>query len=255
MSDEASATPVALVHGVGFGPSTFALVERELRRTGPVVMVERRGYGRRAALAPPGRVEDHVDDLVAALDAAGIERAVVAGVSGGATVALAAALMAPDRVVAAVAHEPAVGTLVPELLTLISSTMADGGGCALVRALAGPATWARLTASETALLAAGAALFEADSRAYLAWEPELDDVPDGAPVTTTVGELSNPLRHTVASRLEEHAGARVVVIPDCGHLAQIDAPLAFAAVISDAAARHAVTTELPTLQPTYEEQR
>jgi pimeloyl-ACP methyl ester carboxylesterase len=251
MSDEASATAVALVHGVGFGPATFAIVERELRRRGPVVMVQRRGYGSRAALAPPGRVEAHVDDLVAALDAAGIERAVVAGCSGGATVALAAALMVPDRVVAAVAHEPAVGTLVPELLALISSTLAGGGGFALVRALAGPATWARLTGSETALLAAGAALFEADSAAYLAWEPELDGVPGGAPVTTTVGELSNPLRHTVARRLQERVGARVFVIADCGHLAQLDAPLAFAAVVSEVAAHH--TSD--TLQPTYEEQR
>jgi pimeloyl-ACP methyl ester carboxylesterase len=255
MSPPAGATPVALVHGVGFGPSTFARVERELRRAGPVVVVERRGYGSRAALAPPGRVEDHVDDLVAALDAAEIERAVVAGCSGGATVALAAALMAPDRVVAAVAHEPAVGTLVPELPALMSSTLAGGGGFALVRALAGPATWARLEASETALLAAGAELFEADSAAFLAWEPALGDVPGGAPVTTTVGELSNPLRHTVARRLREHAGARVVVIPGCGHLAQLDAPRAFAAVVCEAASLSANDTELPTLQPTCEERR
>ena len=248
MSRRASATPVALVHGVGFGPATFAIVARELRRGGPVLVVERRGYGGRTALAPPGRVEDHVDDLVAALDAAEIERAVVAGCSGGATVALAAALLAPDRVVAAVAHEPAVGTLVPELLALISRTLADGGGFALARALAGPATWARLTLSETALLAAGAALFEADSAAYLAWEPALEDVRDGVPITTTVGELSDPLRHTVARRLREHTGARLVVIPGCGHLAQLDAPLEFAAVVREAAA-------LSTLQPTYEEQR
>ena len=103
--------------------------------------------------------------------------------------------------------------------------------------------------SETALLAAGAQLFEADSAAYLAWEPALADARDGAPITTTVGELSGPLRHTVARRLREHAGARVVVIPGCGHLAQLDAPLAFAAVVREAAAH------VPDLQPTYEEQR
>jgi pimeloyl-ACP methyl ester carboxylesterase len=251
MSDPAGATPVALVHGVGFGPSTFAQVARELRRAGPVVMVERRGYGSRAALAPPDRVEDHVDDLLETLDAAGVQRAVVAGCSGGATVALAAALMAPDRVVAAVAHEPAVGTLAPELLTLISSTMRCGGGLALVQALAGPQTWGRLTGAETAGLAARAALFEADSLAYLAWEPALDDATAAAPVTTTVGELSIPLRHHVARRLKEHAGAHVVVVPGCGHLAQLDAPVAFAAVI--AAARDAAP--LSPLQPTYEEQR
>lgn len=251
MTAAASATAVALVHGVGFGPSTFARVARELRRTGPVTVVERRGYGSRAALAPPERVEDHVDDLLLALDAAGIEQAVVAGASGGATIALAAALMAPERVLGAVAHEPAVGTLAPELLELIVDTLAAGGGMALVRALAGPRTWARLTGAELAGLRARAALFEADSRAYLAWEPMLDDVPAGAPITTTVGELSNPLRHAVARRLRQHADARVVVISGCGHLAQLDAPDAFAAVVRDAATRAA----LAILNPTYEEQR
>jgi len=116
MTTETSAIPVALIHGVGFGPSTFAQVARELRRAGaggPVIMVERRGYGARAGLPPPERVEDHVDDLVAALGAAGIERAVIAGCSGGATIALAAALTAPDRVVAAIAHEPPSGASGP----------------------------------------------------------------------------------------------------------------------------------------------
>jgi len=259
MSHAARATPVALVHGVGFGPSTFALVGRELRRAGPVVMVQRRGYGARAALAPPARVEDHVADLLDELDAAKFERAVVAGVSGGATVALAAALLAPDRVVAAVAHEPAAGSLAPELLELIArSVRADG--TALVRALAGPRTWGRLTAAETAELDAIAPLVEADAAAYLAWEPKLDATPAGAPVITTVGELSPPLRHTVARRLQERAGARVVVLAHCGHLAQLDAPAAFAAVIAEVAGR-----DMPALvgagaqqtadQPTCEEQR
>jgi pimeloyl-ACP methyl ester carboxylesterase len=247
----AGAIAIALVHGVGFGPSTFARVQRELRRTGRVVVVERRGYGPRAALAPPARVEDHVDDLLAALDAAGIERAVVAGSSGGATVALAAALTAPGRVVAAVAHEPAVGSLAPELLALIAGTVRSGGGRALVRTLAGPHTWGRLTAAEVAQLDACAELVEADSHAYLGWAPPLGDAGAGAPVTTTVGEHSSPLRHEVARRLEQRAGARIVVLPGCGHLAQLDAPAAFAAVISEVAGRYspvsvAASTEHPT---------
>jgi len=48
MSQATSATPIALVHGVGFGPSTFARVAHELRRggaSGRVIVVERRGYG------------------------------------------------------------------------------------------------------------------------------------------------------------------------------------------------------------------
>ncbi len=199
-----------------------------------MIVVDRRGYGARAGLAPRARVEDHVDDLVATLDSAGIERAVVAGCSGGATIALAAALTAPDRVVAAVAHEPAIGSLGPELIALIA-TAVDTGAMALVQALAGPATWSRLTADERAELEACAAIVGADARTYLAWEPPLDRAA-AAPVVTTVGRSSAPLRHAIAAVLQERIGAEVVVIEDCGHLAQLDAPAAFAAVVATAGA-------------------
>ncbi len=233
MSRPASATPVALVHGVGFGPSTFAQVQRELGRAGPVVMVERRGYGTRSALAPPERVEDHVGDLVAALDAAGIERAVVAGVSGGATISLAAAQTTPERVVAAISHEPAVGSLGPELMALIERSV-ETGGMALVQALAGPATWARLTAGQLADVEVYAAIVADDARAYLAWEPPLDRVAEAAPIVCTVGRHSSPMRHTIARVVQERIGAQVVVVDDCGHLAQLDAPSAFTSIIAAA---------------------
>ncbi len=217
----------ALVHGVGFGPSTFAHVARELRRTGPVLVIERRGYGSRALLAPPARVEDHVADLCSALDAAGLQRAVVAGCSGGATVALAAALLAPERVVAAVAHEPAVGSLAPELLEVVRAALARGD---LPRVLAGPQTWAHLSAAQAADLRARDPLVTADARAFMAWEPPLDVV--AAPIVCSVGARSAPLRHAIAATLRERTGARVAVLADCGHLAQLDAPAAFAAVIA-----------------------
>jgi len=236
MSDVTSETPVALVHGVGFGPSTFARVARELRRAGVggrVIMVERRGYGSRAHLAPPDRVEDHVDDLLAALDAAGFERAVVAGCSGGATIALAAALTAPDRVAAAVSHEPAVGSLGPELMALIATSV-QTGGMALLQALAGPATWARLDPAQLIELEACAPIVAADARAYLAWEPPLDRVAEAAPIVCTVGRDSGAMRHAIAAVVQERIGARVSVVEDCGHLVQLDAPLAFAAIIAAA---------------------
>jgi len=233
MSRPTSATPVALVHGVGFGPSTFAHVQRELRRAGPVVMVERRGYGTRSALAPPERVEDHVDDVVAALDSAGIERAVVAGVSGGATIALAAALTVPERVIAAISHEPAVGSLGPELMALIETSV-ETGGMALAQALAGPATWARLTTEQLADLETYAAIVADDARAYLAWEPPLDRVAEAAPIVCTVGQHSSPMRHSIARVVHERIGAQVVVVEDCGHLAQLDAPSALTSIIAAA---------------------
>ncbi|HZD80726.1 MAG TPA: alpha/beta fold hydrolase [Actinomycetota bacterium] len=60
-----------------------------------------RGYGR-STRPEPGRVYSHVDDLLAVMEAAGIERAVLVGCSMGGGIALEAALSHPDRVAALV---------------------------------------------------------------------------------------------------------------------------------------------------------
>lgn len=220
-----------LVHGVGFGPDSLAPLARELRAGGArVVVMERRGYGSRAALAPPAGVDAHVRDVVAAMDDAGLARAVVAGMSGGATVALAMAISRPDRLVRAVAHEPAVGALVPELGGLVRGALAAGGGAGLARALAGPQTWAALDPATRTAVRARAALIERDAPAFLAFDPRLA-AHVGDRLVCTVGARSEPLRHRVAAALSSSTGAPVLTVPGCGHLPQFDAPAAFADTI------------------------
>jgi pimeloyl-ACP methyl ester carboxylesterase len=175
-----------------------------------------------------------VADVVAAMDAVGYERATVAGMSGGATVALAMAISRPDRLVRAVAHEPAVGALVPELGGLVRGALAADGGAGLARALAGPETWAALTAAERDAVLARAGLIERDAPAVLAFDPGLG--PEVGPrLVCTVGDRSAPLRHEVAAALAHVTGARVVPVPGCGHLPQYDAPDVFARTILAAA--------------------
>jgi len=240
--------PVVLVHGVGFGPQTLAPV---VRRLGPaagarVLVLVRRGYGWRADEEPAAAVEDHVSDLRDLLDTAGIERAIVAGTSGGATVALAAALTLPERVAVAVAHEPAVGTLSAELRNLVRGALLDGGGLELQRALAGKLTWAQLRPADREAAAARAALVEADAPAFLAWEPPLERAPAAAPVLCTVGDRSPPLRHAIARRLGTLLPAPVITLRDCGHLAQLDAPDSFAdAVLHASTLVHATAPRSP----------
>lgn len=217
--------PVVLVHGVGFGPETLSPLAAAC--DGAMVL-ERRGYGSRAAEPVATDIGTHVADLVALLDDAGHAQAVVAGASGGATVALAAALLAPERVLAAVCHEPAVGTLAPELRAVVRAALAAGGGVGLLEALAGPETWARVDHTE---LVARADIFAADAEAFLCFEPPLDRVPEAAPVICSVGERSEPLRHEIARRLALLCDGRVVQVGGCGHLPQFDAPEAFAALI------------------------
>jgi pimeloyl-ACP methyl ester carboxylesterase len=197
-----------------------------------VIVAERRGYGRRARLAPPASVEEHVEDVFAELDARGIERAVLAGMSGGATVALAAALQRPERVVRAVAHEPAVGSVSPELLEVIRAGLASGGR-GLIRALAGERTWSTLPPALVTSLDASAALIEADASAFVHFEPAIPPAAERprVPLVCTIGERSSEVRFDVARRLAERTGAPVHVVLGCGHLPQFDAPEAFADLI------------------------
>lgn len=227
--------PIVLVHGVGFGPDTLAplALALALAAHAPVISITRRGYGERARVPPATNVAEHVDDILCALDDAGLQRAVIAGMSGGATIALALALSHPERVQAAVAHEPAVGSIAPELRTLVRSALLDGGGRNLLRVLAGVETWSNLPTDVVTALDAHPGLVEADAGAFLAFEPRLPAVCDRVPLVCSVGERSSALRFTVAGRVAARTRAPVVVVPGCGHLPQLDAPEAFAQLILD----------------------
>lgn len=152
--------------------------------------------------------------------------AVVAGVSGGATLGLA--LVAAGVPAAAVLHEPAVGSLLPGLLDRVRAAYAAGGVPAFARALYGSA-W---TAAEAP---ADPAAVSRDLAMFTAFEPAAPAEGMG-PVVITVGERSPEIRHESAARLAAAFGFRVEVVPDAGHAVHLTHPDAFAAVISRTAA-------------------
>jgi pimeloyl-ACP methyl ester carboxylesterase len=229
-SNSDAVTAVVLIHGVGFGPDTLAPITRALAGRRQTIVMTRRGYGSRHHLAPGASVREHVDDLLDELDGRGIQRAVFAGMSGGATIALAMTLTHPERVSAAVAHEPAVGSFSPELAQLIATAL-SAGGQRLVRTLAGEQTWDALPAELVTTIEENQTLIERDARAFVEFEPRLPPTGAAAPLVCTVGERSSSVRRDVATRLSASTGGPMKVIRGCGHLPQFDAPEAFADVI------------------------
>ena len=89
---------VLAIHGITSSSRTWLATTRELGDRAGLLAVDLRGRSRSATLPPPFGLDAHVRDMVAVLDAAGIERAVVTGHSLGAYVATRLAVTHPDRV-------------------------------------------------------------------------------------------------------------------------------------------------------------
>jgi pimeloyl-ACP methyl ester carboxylesterase len=102
--------PVALLHGLTATRRYVVMGSRALERSGHrVIAYDARGHGR-SSPAPTRSAytyDDLGNDLMAVLDARGIERAVLAGASMGAHTLLWLALRAPERVAGLVVITPA----------------------------------------------------------------------------------------------------------------------------------------------------
>ena len=95
--------PVVLAaHGITGSHATWAPVARHLGDAVTLLAPDLRGRGQSAALGGPFGMAAHVEDLVALLDHAGCDRAIVAGHSMGGYIVGRFAAMAPERMAGAV---------------------------------------------------------------------------------------------------------------------------------------------------------
>jgi pimeloyl-ACP methyl ester carboxylesterase len=224
---------VVLVHGVGVGPWSYAVLARDLAADHQVVVAHRRGYGASSDCSPAPSLGAQVDDLLEL--AAG--PAAFVGVSGGATLTLALALAHPDAVVAAVVHEPVVGALAPALhAELVGAadrlaTSTDPGAAAdFVRALVGERTWRGFSPSDTADVVSRSDTVRREVPQFLAFSPAAAQlrVLAGLPLVSSVGGESRSSRHLAAAAVAACTAGSPRVLAGVGHLAQIEAPAALA---------------------------
>ena len=89
---------LVLIQGMGFDRFGWEPVLSRLRRHFRLVLVDNRGFGRSSRPAGSFAVADMAGDIVAVLDAAGIGRAHVLGMSLGGMVAQELAIARPERV-------------------------------------------------------------------------------------------------------------------------------------------------------------
>jgi lipase len=102
-----SGPAVLCLHGVTGHGLRFRRIATETLAGRRVLAVDLRGHGR-SSWAPPWRIEDHVDDIVATLDAEGLSSVQVIGHSFGGLLATHLAARAPERISRAVLIDPAI---------------------------------------------------------------------------------------------------------------------------------------------------
>jgi len=93
-----SGGPVILLHSFLCSGEMWREQVEPLAEKWQVINVDARGHGSSGPVLEPFSIYDMVDDATAVLDAAGVQRAVWAGLSIGGMVGLRAALREPDRV-------------------------------------------------------------------------------------------------------------------------------------------------------------
>jgi pimeloyl-ACP methyl ester carboxylesterase len=245
-----SGPAVLLLHGQPGSGADWAGVERELSPRFRAIAPDRPGYGK--SPLPPGGFDHNARAMVALLDELDVERAVVAGHSWGAGVALAMAEHHAERVSAVTLVCPVTPN---ERFGRVDRALADrragpllaragflGAGVALARPrlrrrvegfLPGtdPARWPELARDWRR--GRSWRSFWVEQRALL------DDLPalhaPTMPCTVVIGARDHVTSPEEARRFAADAGARLVEVPDGGHLLPMQRPQAVAAAIEAAA--------------------
>jgi pimeloyl-ACP methyl ester carboxylesterase len=217
--------PLLLSHGFGASSTMWRPNRAALAAARRVITWDMRGHGHSDSPADPAEYTHAacVADMAALLDAAGAERAVAAGLSLGGFLSLAFCLDMPDRVAALVLCDTGPGFRSEDARqrwntrALTTADRLERNGLGAFGDDSGPTAPRHRSASGLALAARGM-LAQADGH-----------VIDGlasirVPTLVLVGGRDEAFLGAADYVAGKIPGARQVVIPDAGHMCNIDQP-------------------------------
>src|SRR5690606_21276089 len=227
---EGSGPTLVLLHGWALDLDYWNPAVPLLARHFTLLRFDRRGFGLSQGRPDPSR---DVADLAAVLDAAGVQRAMVIGMSQGARLALRFADSMAARVHALVLDGPPAIDAEPELpLARLRQLLQSGGTDAMQKAIRAHPLM-RLQGGDVA----GGELLDLMLARYRGSDllhrsaplPQPDVKAIRAPVLILNGGLDSPERLQAASALQlAMPQARCVQLPGAGHLALLDDPPGYA---------------------------
>ncbi|WP_456786918.1 alpha/beta fold hydrolase [Cellulomonas sp. P5_C5] len=241
--------PLVLLHGFPLDHRMWDEVADLLPPGRPVHAVDLPGTPGHATDLPEPALEASADLVADALGAAGVERAVVAGLSMGGYVALALVERHPDLVAGLALVDTKSTADAPEAHAnrlRIADEAESTGSVDPVRPMASSLLGETTRAARPQLADEVAAWIDQQEPAGIAWSqramaarPDRSDVLRGfrGPVAVVVGDEDTVTPVEAAEHLVATAvGARLVVVPQAGHLSAVEQPAAVAAALADLAA-------------------
>jgi 3-oxoadipate enol-lactonase len=238
--DAGSGPPIVLLHAFPFDRRMWWSTAAALAGHRRVIAPDLRGFGDSPGSGPFG-IADLADDLAALLDVLGLSRATVLGLSMGGYVALAFAARHAARLEGLVLADTRAGADSPE------ARHARDEGIALLRTAQ---VDAYLDLQLPRLLSPGASdALRSSTRALASRSPEamidalaaMRDRPDrrgelgqiAVPALVLVGAADGLTPPGEARALAAAIpGARLIELPDAGHLSNLEAPAAFEAALT-----------------------
>ncbi len=235
--------PLVLIHGFALDRRVWDPQFADFTRYWRVLRYDLRGFGR-SALPEPGQPYRHHDDLAALLDHRHIERAALVGLSLGGSVALNTALEQAGRVSALVLADTIVSG------RPMSAAWDDEYRQARRQARTGGLAAAKQAWINVSMLAATRAhpqagpILQQFGDDWSGWQfanrdPENTSIEAmarlaevRAPTLVVVGERDHPDFHAIAAELLAIPRSRRVIVPGAGHLAPIEAPAEFNALVA-----------------------
>jgi len=240
--------PVVLLHGFPLDHRMWDAAAAAIPTGRRVLAVDLPGTPGRADDLPEPALEASADDVASALRDAGIERAVIAGLSMGGYVALALLERHPDLVAAlglvdtkSTADTPEAHANRLRIAAEVEATDSVDAIRPMAKSLLGETT----KAARPEVADEVAAWIEQQQPAGISWSqramaarPDRSDVlaAFGGPVMVVVGDEDTVTPVEAAEHMVAVApGARLVVVQHAGHLSAIEQPTAVAAALADLA--------------------
>jgi pimeloyl-ACP methyl ester carboxylesterase len=240
--------PVLLIPGTGFRTDMWGPFPTELAKSRRVILYERRGFNRSAAL-PARHMRQHAADAAVLLARLGAEPATVLGWSGGGLVALALTVEHPDFVERLVLMEPSLhmlkhvdrsllSTMARQMYTRLVKRDPEGATELLYRWVfsysTGGSAYDRFPEEWRLELRRNAEATKKESNQEASFYPHRRRVAAiDVPITCVIGELSAYRRPSLyLARI--HPGVDVVELPGASHAVHLDDPVGFLAVLERA---------------------